>query len=142
MIRQESWIWSPTVSETVYTWKILKLFWNWQKRRRFWQNGIVYWTTMLYFTSGALYWKKQLLILKTNFCRDVMSSFKWAFSHCIRDWNCHLNTIVLAKTFFWEEIFVANLDFHYMRRTTNLYLVEPLVVGTRLWKLISSFQSI
>ena len=63
---QTSWILSCTVAETSYTSKIMKLFWNCQNRSRSWQKEVTSWATLIYFKSGALYWMKQLFIIKTN----------------------------------------------------------------------------
>ena len=63
-----------------YNSKIMKLIWNWQNTSHFWQNEFISWATLTYSTSGALYWMKQLCIIKTNSvkngCFFLMSIFR------------------------------------------------------------------
>ena len=66
VVKLTSWTLSCTVTEIFYTSKIMKLIWKWQKTSHFWQNKFISWATLTYSTSGALYWTKQLLIIKTN----------------------------------------------------------------------------
>ena len=70
---QTSWKLSCTVTETVYTSRLKKLFWNWQKTKHSWQIEFISWTTLRYSTSGALYWMKQLFIIKTNSIKNGCS---------------------------------------------------------------------
>ena len=50
----------------------MKLIWNWQNTSHYWQNEFISWATLTYSTSGALYWMKQLFIIKkTQSRRDV-----------------------------------------------------------------------
>ena len=77
---QTNWILSCTVTETIYTSKIMKLFWNWRDTNRSWQNGFISWTALIYSTSGALYWMKQLFIFKTNPVKNGCSLSNERFS--------------------------------------------------------------
>ena len=60
--------------------KIMKLIWNWQKTSIFLQNEYISWATLTYSTSGALYWMKQLFIIKTNSVKNGCSLFNEHFS--------------------------------------------------------------
>ena len=59
------WIMSCAVTETGYTSKIMKLIWNGLKTSHYSQNKVISWATLTYSTSFALYWMKQLFIIKT-----------------------------------------------------------------------------
>ena len=41
-----------------------------------------------------------------------------------------LNTLVLAKTFFYVQVAVGKIEALYVSLTNKLLLVEPLVIGT------------
>ena len=63
---QTSWILSCKPTETVCTSKMMKLIWICQNTKWFWQDEFIFWVTLTYSTSGALYWMRQLFIIKTN----------------------------------------------------------------------------
>ena len=48
----------------------------------------------------------------------------------IGDCNCHLITM---QKLLKVRVSAGIVHFHYVRRTRNLNLVEPLVIGTRNW---------
>ena len=77
---QTSWMLSCTVTETIYTSKIMKLFWNCQNTSRSWQIEFISWATLIYSTSGAMYWMKQLFIIKTNSVKNGCSRSNEHFS--------------------------------------------------------------
>ena len=54
-----------TLNETNCTSKIMKLIWSWQNTRISWQNEFIYWVALTFFSSGALFWTKQLFLSKT-----------------------------------------------------------------------------
>ena len=56
-----------------YIWKIRKRSWKRQKTKSFVLNKCIFWDTLTSFSGGALYWKKQLFIIKTNFVRNGCS---------------------------------------------------------------------
>ena len=68
-----SWLLSCTVTETIYTTKLVKSIWTWQKTRSSKQNDYICWVTLTYFSSYAIYWMKQLFIFETFFIRNVCS---------------------------------------------------------------------
>ena len=70
---QKSWILSCTVTETIYSSKILNLIWNCQNTGHFWQNESISWATLTYSTSAAFYWMKQLFIIETNSVKNGYS---------------------------------------------------------------------
>ena len=127
-----SWILSCTVIETVYTSKIKKLISKKQNISHFWQNELISRSTLTYFTSGALYWMKQLFIINTNSvekgCFFLMSNFrlytglKMSFEH-----NSVRKNRFQSARFWWD------CRFFYVRWTKNSNLVEPLVMRTRTW---------
>ena len=57
--------------------------------------------------------------------------FQWESLHCIRDHKRRLNTILLAKTWFYAHASVGKLDFLYVGWTKRCKWV---VKGTRPWK--------
>ena len=60
-------------SGTVNTSKIRRLVWSWQNTSHSWQNEFIYWATLTTFTSGALYWMKQLFFFQTTFVKNGCS---------------------------------------------------------------------
>ena len=58
----------------------MKLIWNWQNTNHSWQKEFINWATMTYSTRSALYWMKQLFIIKTNSVKNeyffLMSIFR------------------------------------------------------------------
>ena len=68
-----SWILSCTVTETVYTSKVVKLFWSSQNTSHSWQNEFISWAKLTYSTSGELFWMKQPFIIQTNSIKNGCS---------------------------------------------------------------------
>ena len=62
-----------TVTETIHMSKTLKWSWNWLNTKNSYLNEYIYWVTMMYSLSGALYWMKQLFIIKVNFIKNGCS---------------------------------------------------------------------
>ena len=58
---------SCTVTERVRTSKTTRLIWSWHSTSCSWQNEFIFCATLTSFTSGSLYWIKQLFIFETTF---------------------------------------------------------------------------
>ena len=67
--------------------KIKKLIWILQKTNKSWQNEIIYWATLTYSTSGALYCMKQHFIIKTTFLKNGCSFSNERFPIVPGIWN-------------------------------------------------------
>ena len=64
-----SWILLFTVTETIHTSKTLKWSWNWLKTKQSYLNEYIYCVTLTCFLGCALYWMKQLSLIKVNFIK-------------------------------------------------------------------------
>ena len=64
---------SCALTETILTSEVLNINWSWQNTSNSWQKEFIYWVTLTYFSSGALYWTKQLFISETNSIRKGQS---------------------------------------------------------------------
>ena len=51
----------------------MKLIKSWHKANCFWESEFIYCATLKSFTSGALYWKRQLFLTKTTFVKKGRS---------------------------------------------------------------------
>ena len=105
---QTNWILPCSVTETIYTSKIMKLIWNWQNTSHFWQNEFISWATLTYSTSGALYWMKQLFIIKTNSvkigCFFLMSIFRlYSGKKMSSEHNSVRKNLFLSACFSWDS---------------------------------------
>ena len=113
---QASWIWSCTVTETIYTSRTIKLKWNWQNTSHFWQKEFISWALLTYSTSDELYWMNNCSYLKQTLSRmDVLflvsilrlyPGFKKSFEH-----NSFRKEIFLNACFCWDSrLFLGELD--------------------------------
>ena len=66
---QRSWILSCTLTETNCTSNTMNLIWKCQYTSCSRQKKFIYRATLSYFKGGALYWVKQLAIIKTTFVK-------------------------------------------------------------------------
>ena len=90
--------------------KVMRLIFSWQNTNHSWQNELIYWATLTYFSSCALFWMKKLFKIETNFVRKDCS-FYWAFSECTQDLkmsferNSVRKTLILSACFCWYSRF-------------------------------------
>ena len=86
----------------------MKLIWKRQNTSHFCPKEFISWATLTYSTSGALYWMKQLFIIKTNYVKNGCSSphehlrfnsgFKMSFEH-----NSVRKNLFLSARFCWDS---------------------------------------
>ena len=61
-----SFIFSCTVTETVFSSKLTMSISNRQITTRLWQKDFFFWVIMTYFSSSSLYWLEKLFIIETS----------------------------------------------------------------------------
>ena len=93
---QTSWLLSCTVTATISTSILRKL----TKKQRSWKNEYIYCVTLTYFPSDALYWMKELFVIKTNFVKN-----EWYLS------SDHFQIEPRVKIDLWTLQFSQKLSF-------------------------------
>ena len=130
---------SSTATKATYIGKIRK--WNSKKRtmKNYFPNESIFWATLTYFSSGAMYWMKQLYIFKTTSSGNDVFFLMISFRLCPGS-NCLLNTIVLVAKFFSQKhVSVGMLDFLYVSLKI-LYLVAMVTSTSNSFFVISKFS--
>ena len=129
---------SCTITQTVCTPKIKIVIWRWQNTSHSWQNEFIYWVTLTFF-KRCFVLDEQLFLSKRNSVRNGCL-FLCAFFDCIWDLKRHLNTILLANTYFEVHVSVGIQNFlcvRWAKKNCWIHWLWWLVVGA-----ISSFQKI
>ena len=72
-LKKNNWILSFTITKATYNSKLKRWIWNGHNIRRFCGNDYNCWVCSTYFSNGALYWMRQLLIFKSNFVKNRCS---------------------------------------------------------------------
>ena len=107
--------------------------------KNYFPNESIFWATLTYFSSGAMYWMKQLYIFKTTSSGNDVFFLMIIFRLCPGS-NCLLNTIVLVAKFFSQmHVSVGMLDFLYVSLKI-LYLVAMVTSTSNTFFVISKFS--
>ena len=132
---QTSWIFSCNFRETKYTWKVLKLNWDWETTRRSWRREFIWWVTLTLFFQSVLCfgWKKCSQLKQTASRKDVlliMSDFRFysGVESTFGQISATRNRLLSAYRCCEDRLF-------YLRWDKTMNLMEVLVLWTRIWGL-------